>query len=78
GVSDRQYNSRLRDELTEWLENKDPIGILERYLTEKYKNIQPELKKLIDQAQRVVAASVEYAENSPVPTYEDLISNVYV
>ena len=78
GVSDRSYNQRLADELAEWKENSDPITILRNHMTDKYKNIEGELDKLDQKAAEVVAESVEFAENSPEPGYEDLISNVYV
>lgn len=78
GVSDRQYDSRLRDELTEWQEKRDPISLLQRQLTKKYKNIDSELDNIIANAKRMVDECVEYAQASDDPTYEDLISNVYV
>lgn len=78
GVSDRSYDKRLADELTEWVENKDPIQILRRHLKSKYKNLDPELKKIEDEANAAVAEAVEFAINSPDPTYEDLISHIYV
>jgi pyruvate dehydrogenase E1 component alpha subunit len=78
GVSDRSYDKRMADELHEWMENKDPIKILRRTLLERYKSVGPELEKIEAQANKVVEASVEFAINSPAPTYEDLINNVYV
>jgi pyruvate dehydrogenase E1 component subunit alpha len=77
GVSDRSYDKRFEDELHDWVENKDPVRIHERYLKEHYKNITPEIKKLERESDAVVADAVEFALNSPAPTYEDLISNVY-
>lgn len=78
GVSDRSYDVRFQEELKEYLENKDPIWLLHKHLVENYKNIEPELKKLEDEADKVVEEAVDFALNSPDPTYEDLISNVYV
>lgn len=78
GVSDRTYDKRLEDELREWVENRDPLRILERYLQDKYKNITAEIKKIERAMDAVVEESVEFALNSPDPTYEDLIRNVYV
>ena len=79
GVSDKQFDARddLKRELEEWHE-KDPITVLRRQLTEQFEGIEPELERLEQEANRVVDESVEYAENSPVPTYEDLINNIYV
>lgn len=78
GVSDRSYDKRLADELQEWIENKDPINILHRFLESKYKNIDQELRKIEQETSKIVEESVEFALNSPDPTYEDLIANVYV
>lgn len=78
GVSDKQYDTRLAEELKDWQENRDPITIFRKKLLGKYKNIEAELDALYDKAKEVVAESVRYAEESPVPDYEDLVSNVYV
>jgi pyruvate dehydrogenase E1 component alpha subunit len=78
GVSDRQYNERLSDELEQWKEHRDPITILCEYLTENYKNVEDELHKLEDEARKIVDEAVEYAETSPAPGYADLVHNVYV
>jgi pyruvate dehydrogenase E1 component alpha subunit len=78
GVSDKQYDKRLADELQEWLENKDPITILHNHLVSKYKNIEPELLNIEKETAQIVEEATEYALQSPDPTYEDLIANVYV
>jgi pyruvate dehydrogenase E1 component alpha subunit len=78
GVSDRSYDKRLADELEEWTQNKDPIKILRNILIDKYKKIEPRLAAIEKQAQKDVAEAVEFALNSPDPTYEDLISHIYV
>lgn len=78
GVSDRSYDKRLADELAEWTQHKDPIQILLRTLKDKYKNLDGDLKKIEDESNAIVAEAVEYALNSPDPTYEDLTSNIYV
>ena len=79
GVSDKQYDVRddLKHELDEWHE-KDPITVLRKHLTANYDGIEPELDRIQQEADQIVAEAVEYAENSPVPTYEDLVSNIYV
>jgi pyruvate dehydrogenase E1 component alpha subunit len=76
GVSDRAYIERA-DELQEW-EARDPITVLAGKLTKQFKNIQPELDKIHEEVSQVVAEAVEYAENSPMPGYEDLVRNIYV
>lgn len=76
GVSDRSYSER-QDELTQWSE-RDPITVARQHLLKLDKKIEPELKRIEDEAKAAVAESIEYAESSPMPTYEDLISNIYV
>lgn len=79
GVSDKQYDSRLGDELAQWKAEKDPITLLHAKLTSRYKNLETELKALEERAKQEVQAAVEFAENSPLPnTLEDLMSNIYV
>lgn len=78
GVSDRSFDKRFAEELEDYRENKDPITLLRRHMTENYKNIEPELDKLHDRALETVEEAVDFALNSPDPTYEDLINNVYV
>jgi len=78
GVSDKTYSERFGEELREYKENRDPITLLANRLNKQYKNIQPELDKLQADAVRIVEESVTFALNSPDPTYEDLIANIYV
>lgn len=79
GVSDKQYDTRLKEELEEWKREKDPITILRNKMTEKYKDIESELDALDKRAHKEVAEAVEFAENSPLPnTYEELMANIYV
>jgi pyruvate dehydrogenase E1 component alpha subunit len=78
GVSDRSYDKRLAEELQDWIDNKDPIKILRQIIVSKYKDMEPKLTRIEAQAKKDVAGAVEFALNSPDPTYEDLISNIYV
>ncbi len=80
GVSDKQYNVRedLASELKQWQDARDPINVLRGIINASYPGAEAELKALEDRADGVVEESVKFADESPVPTYEDLISNVYV
>jgi pyruvate dehydrogenase E1 component alpha subunit len=78
GVSDKTYDERFADELKEYKENHDPITIAAEIIRSKYKNVDDELQQFEDDAVKAVDSAVEFAINSPDPTYEDLISNVYV
>jgi pyruvate dehydrogenase E1 component alpha subunit len=78
GVSDKTYDKRLSDELKEWVETRDPIEILKKTLLGKYKGLEPTLAELEQQGAAQVNAAVQFALDSPNPTYEDLVNNVYV
>jgi pyruvate dehydrogenase E1 component alpha subunit len=76
GMSDKMFDKRA-EELAFWKEN-DPIIRLRNYLCDKFKEIEPELAKLDAKAGEVVEEAVQFAEESPVPTYEDLINHINV
>jgi pyruvate dehydrogenase E1 component alpha subunit len=78
GVSDRTYTTRFADDLEYYKDYKDPIKILHDQLTKRFKNIEPSLDDIEKRVIREVADAVDFAEHSPAPTYDDLISNVYV
>ncbi|MBZ0298267.1 MAG: pyruvate dehydrogenase (acetyl-transferring) E1 component subunit alpha [Anaerolineae bacterium] len=78
GVSDRQYNERLSDELEQWKAHRDPITILARQLRERFKNVDKDLERIEQEARKTVDEAVQFAEMSPAPDYDDLIRNVYV
>ncbi|MFN8528356.1 MAG: thiamine pyrophosphate-dependent enzyme [Anaerolineae bacterium] len=80
GVSDKQFNTRtdLASELKQWQDARDPINVVRGLIQASYPGSEAELKQLEQRADEEVEASVKYAEESPVPTYEDLINNVYV
>jgi pyruvate dehydrogenase E1 component alpha subunit len=68
---------RTKEEVEQFTAN-GPIGRFRNYLTETYKNIESALDKIDDDVLKTVDDAVEYAKNSPDPTYDDLISHVYV
>lgn len=79
GVSDKQYDTKLKAELEEWKRDKDPITLLENRITSKYENVQPELDKIREAQLKIVADSIAFAEASPLPnTLEELFAHVYV
>ena len=67
---------RTKDEVARYAEG-DPIGRFRGHLVEKYKGIKSTLDKIEDDVLQVIADAVDYAENSPVPTYDDLVNHVY-
>lgn len=75
GVSDRSYDKM--SELRDW-QQRDPILILQRKLVEMFPDVEPELAQIERDAAKTVHDAVIFAEDSPAPTYEDLIRHVYV
>ncbi len=75
GMSDKSYMNRT-EELEHW-KHLDPIPRLRDVLCEKYKDIGPTLEKLEKEAIDKVAEAEKFAEESPSPTYDDLVSNIY-
>jgi pyruvate dehydrogenase E1 component alpha subunit len=75
GMSDKMYQSRA-EEMKAYHE-KDPINRLRNYLCEIFKDIGPTLEATDQQVEQTVKDAVEFARTSPVPTYDDLINNVY-
>jgi pyruvate dehydrogenase E1 component alpha subunit len=80
GVSDKQYDTRddLRRELDDWQANKDPITLLKNRLLAGFEGVEDELKRIDAEVHAIVEESVRFAEDSPVPTYEDLINHIVV
>ena len=68
---------RTKEEVGEW-EEDDPIGIFRKYLLEEEGLDEETLNELERQVQDEVEEAVEFAENSEEPTWEDLVSTVYV
>lgn len=78
GVSDRSYDKRLKDELDEWVMNKDPITLLRNEILKAHPKSEKELEQIEAEQVKTVEEAVQFALNSPDPTYEDLIRNIYV
>jgi len=68
---------RTKEEVESYVEN-GPIGRFRKYLLDTYKGVEGALDKIDAQVLEQVEEAVEFAKNSPDPTYEDLVSNVYV
>ncbi len=78
GVSDRSYDKRLKDELEQWVKNRDPITLLRERILKDFPDTELEMERISIEQLRVVEESVQYALNSPDPDYRDLVSNIYV
>lgn len=76
GMSDKIYNTRI-EELAEQ-HARDPITRLRSTLCDQFSDIGPQLEIAEKRVEKIVADAVAFADKSPVPTAEDLTSNVYV
>ena len=68
---------RKQEEVKMW-EESDPIGIFRTYLTKNHKIKESALDEIDIKVDVEVVAAVEFAENSPEPTLEDLYKDIYV
>lgn len=68
---------RTKEEVESYVES-GPIGRFRSFLLEKYKGVESALDKIDQEALQTIDDAVEFAKNSDEPTYEDLISHVYV
>lgn len=68
---------RKQDEVKKW-EESDPIGIYRAHLTKEHKIKAAALDEIDVKVDAEVIAAVEFAENSPEPTLEDLYKDIYV
>ena len=76
GMSDKMYDKRV-DEMQAQLA-RDPIHRMHDLLCEKFPDIGPQLDAAAQRVEKTVADAVTFADQSAIPTYEDLISNIYV
>jgi pyruvate dehydrogenase E1 component subunit alpha len=75
GMSDKSFQNQVEE--LEHYKELDPITKLRDTLCAKYKEIGPTLEKLETKADETVAEAEKFAEESPAPTYEDLINHIY-
>jgi len=68
---------RTKEEVESFIAN-GPIGRFRAVLIERYKGIEPALNKIDDEVLNTIDEAVAFARNGEDPTYEDLISHVYV
>lgn len=68
---------RTKDEVSKW-EKNDPIGIFHRRLIKDETATQKELDALDQEAMDEIEAAVQFAEESPNPTWDELVNTVYV
>ena len=67
---------RSKEEINAW-KKKCPIKYLRKYLTENGIFNEKELDAIAEQAKQTIENAVEYAKNSPEPSVEDVLDDVY-
>lgn len=68
---------RSKDEVEKWRED-DPIGILERLLTQEHGVSEQDLDDIDKQVEEQVEEAVRFAEESPLPELDTLFDDIYV
>jgi pyruvate dehydrogenase E1 component alpha subunit len=67
---------RTKEEILQWRE-KDPIPRFRQYLLDSADYSEDELVKLEEKGHEDIEAAVRYAQESPEPTLEDMLTDVY-
>jgi pyruvate dehydrogenase E1 component alpha subunit len=68
---------RTRDEVDKWRAD-DPIGILERHITQNDLADQAELDEIDEAVEQQIEEAVRFAEESPLPALDTLFDDIYV
>jgi pyruvate dehydrogenase E1 component alpha subunit len=68
---------RTKEEVEEFVE-KGPIGRFRQFLIEKYASVEGTLDKIDADVLKTIDEAVEFAQDSPEPTMDEMISRVYV
>jgi pyruvate dehydrogenase E1 component alpha subunit len=68
---------RTKEEVTEY-QNQDPIEHVLRVIRENKWMSEAEIEGVEDEIKQVVEASVKFAEESPLPTADELYKDVYM
>jgi TPP-dependent pyruvate/acetoin dehydrogenase alpha subunit len=74
--SDRQAY-RTRDEVNDWMENRDAIQRFSTLLVTAGVVSEQESQKMRDTALSIIDQAVEFSENSPLPEVSTLLEGVY-
>jgi len=67
---------RQQDEVRKWQE-EDPIGIFHNYLIGQKVVVEEELREVETQVEVEIKDAIEFAENSPEPSLDELFSDIY-
>lgn len=75
-ISDPQ-KYRTKEEVDEY-KAKDPINQLKKYILDNKILTEAQVKEIDTRCEEVVAASVKFAEESPIPNDDEVLKDVYV
>lgn len=75
-ISDPQ-KYRTKDEVDEY-KSKDPINLLRKNILDGKLATEEQIKEIDSRCDEVVAASVKFAEESPFPSDDEVLKDVYV
>ncbi|MGC4013018.1 MAG: thiamine pyrophosphate-dependent enzyme [Luteolibacter sp.] len=68
---------RTPEEIENYKQNHDPIALFSRRLIEEGVLTEEQVDAIYKAAQDEAAASVKFAEESPAPTVDDIMTDVY-
>ncbi|CUX58455.1 Pyruvate dehydrogenase E1 component, alpha subunit [Agrobacterium fabrum str. J-07] len=68
---------RTKDEIDDWMTNRDPIVLFEKHLIEFGITDDAALEAIRESVRQEIAAAITYAKESPAPETADLGLNVY-
>jgi len=68
---------RTKEEVEKWRED-DPIGILERHIVAESLGGKEELEEIDEGVETLLNSAVDFAEQSPLPSLDELFSDIYV
>jgi acetoin:2,6-dichlorophenolindophenol oxidoreductase subunit alpha len=76
GIQNLGLKYRSDDEVTEW-KQRDPIGIAESRLATRNIADEAQIEAIWETQRADLAAAIEFADASPVPTLDQLLTDVY-
>jgi pyruvate dehydrogenase E1 component alpha subunit len=74
-ISDPQ-KYRTKDEVEEY-KHKDPINLLLKTILDNKLATEDEIKQINDRVDKAVTESVKFAEESPIPSDDEVLKDVY-
>ncbi len=69
---------RNKEEAEDWIQNRDPLDIFERKATEAGILTTDDLREVDGDVEQLMREAVEEAEQAPMPSVDDVLTDVYV